>query len=119
MRHLLGWDAFELHCQEMLGLSGTAASGSQWHDPGDGVDQRHYTETDYALMIDAKYTKQRSFSVNLAFMRTWLNRAGEAGKRFALPIRFEDWRGQTEDFIVVPLNDYVELIEKAGVKNGR
>lgn len=51
----MGWAAFEAYTNRLLGLSATVASGSQDHDPGDGVDRRHHSETDYALMADCKY----------------------------------------------------------------
>lgn len=110
MKGLLQWRIFEEHCNNLLNLSSTPASGARWHDPGDGVDHRHYSETDYALLVDAKFTEAGSKTINLKEMRIWLIRAGEAGKRFAMPVRFLDKKGQTEDFIVVPLNDYAELI---------
>lgn len=50
-----GWEAFERYVNRVLGLQATVASGSKDYDPGDGVDRRHHTETDYALMADAKF----------------------------------------------------------------
>ena len=61
MRAVPGWRNFEVYVNELLGLEGTIASGSQFHDPGDGVDRRHHTETDFALMVDAKYSERASF----------------------------------------------------------
>lgn len=112
MRHVLGWAAFEAHINHLLSLSPTIASGSQPHDPGDGVDRRHYHETDYALQVDAKYTIKGSFAVNRAFMRKSWERAANAGKAFALPIRFADEHtGTVEDYVVLPLDDYVGLLQ--------
>jgi len=110
---VLGWQAFEKHCNQLLGLQPTISSGSQWHDPGDGVDRRHYTATDYALMIDAKYTEASSFTVRASKMHEWVIRAQLAGKRFALPVRLMPrWADTPEDYIVVPLDDYAELLAK-------
>lgn len=112
MRTPLGWAAFESYVNTLLGLSATAASGSQAHDPGDGVDRRHHSETDYALMVDAKYTERGSFSINRKLMGQYVLRAAEAGKRFALPVRLVDMRTKNvDDYVVVPLQDYAALLE--------
>jgi hypothetical protein len=111
MKGLVQWRIFEDHCNELLHLSGTAASGARWHDPGDGVDHRHYSETDYALLIDAKYTEAKSHAVSAFKLRNWVQRAQEMGKRFAMPLRFRDrMGGGFEDYVLVPLNDYAELL---------
>lgn len=112
MRHELGWEAWEARVNEALTLDRTAASGSQAHDVGDGVDRRHRRETGYALMVDAKYTERKSFSVNARLLSQYVRRAAEAGKSFALPVRLVDTRTKTvEDFIVVPFQDYVMLLD--------
>ena len=112
MRHELGWESWEAYSNKALGLSATVASGSQDHDPGDGVDRRHHSETRYALMADAKYTEKGSFSVSAKLMGQYVRRAAEAGKRFVLPVRLVDGGGRgVHDYIVVPLQDYVELLE--------
>jgi len=114
MRTVLGWEAWESEVNKKLGLSATIASGSQPHDPGDGVDRRHHHETDYALQVDAKHTTKGSYSVNRRFMRESWERAVNAGKSFALPIRFADAEqgmGQTEDYVVIPFNDYVGFLQ--------
>ena len=113
MRHELGWEAFERHVNRSLGLQATIASGSKAYDPGDGVDRRHPRETDYALMVDCKYTEQKSFSISAKLLSQYVRRAAEAGKAFVLPVRLVD-KGANEvhDFVVVPLQDYVMLLEK-------
>ncbi len=112
MRHELGWAAWEAHVNRLLGLDSTVASGSQAHDPGDGVDRRHHHETDYALMADAKYTEQKSFSVNAKLLGQYVRRAAEAGKSFVLPVRLVDSSTKhVHDYVVVPLQDYVMLLE--------
>jgi len=111
-RHELGWEAWEAHVNAALRLDSTVASGSQAHDVGDGVDRRHHSETGYALMVDAKYTERKSFSVNARLLAQYVRRAAEAGKSFALPVRLVDkGAGRVEDFIVVPFQDYVMLLE--------
>lgn len=113
MRTVLGWKAFEVYVNDKLGISATIASGSQVHDPGDGVDRRHHHETDYALQVDAKHTIKGSYAVNRKFMRESWERAANAGKTFALPIRFADAEqgvGKAEDYVVIPFNDYLGLL---------
>lgn len=112
MRHELGWEAFEQYTNRLLGLSATVASGSQDHDPGDGVDRRHHSETDYALMVDCKYTEKKSFPLVARVLDQYVRRAAEAGKRFILPVRLVDSGGnEVHDYVVVPLQDYVALLE--------
>lgn len=112
MRHQLGWEAWEHYVNSALGLERTIASGSQAHDPGDGVDRRHHSETGYAIMADAKYTERKSFSVSAKLMGQYVRRAAEMGKRFVLPVRLVDsGTKEVHDYIVVPLQDYVELLE--------
>jgi hypothetical protein len=113
MRYQRGWKAFETHACTVLGLQPTIASGSQWHDPGDGVDRRHHSETDFALLIDAKYTESNSFSVNAAKLFEWVQRAQEMGRRFAMPIRLlPKWADFPEDYVVLRLDDLGELLDK-------
>lgn len=121
MRRELGWEAWESYANRALGLSATVASGSQAHDPGDGVDRRHHSETDYALMVDCKYTEKKSFSLNGKLMAQYVQRAAEAGKRFILPVRLVDRGGlEVHDYVVVPLQDYVTLLETyREVESGR
>lgn len=112
MRHELGWEAFEGYINRALGLQSTIASGSKAYDPGDGVDRRHHSETDYAIQVDAKYTEKASFPVNAKLMRQWTQRAAEAGKNFVLAVRLVGGGGrEVHDYVVVPLQDYVALLE--------
>ena len=113
MRSEPGWEAWESYINRILGLSATLASGSQSHDPGDGVDRRHHSETDYALMADAKYTVRKSFSLNAKLMAQYVRRAAEFGKSFVLPVRLHDVGADVmHDYVVVPLQDYVMLLER-------
>jgi hypothetical protein len=113
MKAKRGWELFERHANDVLALESTIASGSKWHDPGDGVDRRHYSETDFPLIIDAKYTESGSYAINAAKMLQWVERAQEMGKRFALPLRFwPSWSDRPEDYIVLRLDDFGELMDK-------
>ena len=112
MRKQLGWAAWEAYTNKVLGLTPTIASGSQAHDPGDGVDRRHHSETDYALMADAKYSEQKTFSISARLLDQYVRRAAEAGKAFVLPVRLVDKATNgVHDFVVVPLQDYVMLLD--------
>lgn len=112
MRHELGWAAWESYINRVLKLDSTIASGNKAYDLGDGVDRRHHSETDYALMVDCKYTEQKSFSVNAKLLAQYVRRAAEAGKSFLLPVRLLDKSTkEVHDFVVVPLQDYVMLLE--------
>lgn len=106
------WEYWENEVNEALGLSSTAGSGSQAHDPGDGTDRRHHTLTDYAIQADAKYTERTSFSLNSKLLGQWCERAAAQGKRFILPVRY--WHRGTiapHDYVVVPWQDYLMLVE--------
>ena len=102
----------ELHCQELLGLDNTRASGAHWSDISDGVDRDRYGSS-FQLMIDSKATEKRSYSLTRKLMAQWTERAAEVGKRFALPLRFVGENGQHEDYVVLGLDDFAELVEMA------
>ena len=101
--------------QRLLGLSPTITSGNKWHDPGDGVDRGHYTETTSPLISDCKSTIHRSYSVKLDDLEEWAYKADEMGKRFAMPIRFhpKPFVAPPTDVILLGLNDFVELLTMA------
>lgn len=109
-----GWEAHESHIQTLLGLDSTIASGSKFHDIGDAVDRAHPNDSDFRILADAKSTERGSYSVNLKFMRQMTDKALALGRRFVLPIRL--WP-KTEtlphDYVVVGLDDFAELLEKA------
>lgn len=112
MRHELGWEAWESYVNKALDLDSTIASGSKPYDVGDGVDRRHRNDTDYALMVDCKYTEKQSFSISAKLMGQYIRRAAEAGKAFILPVRLVDKGGmEVKDFVVVPFEDYRMLLE--------
>ena len=112
MRPELGWEAWERYANAALGLTATIASGNKPYDPGDGVDRRHHSETEYAIQVDAKYTEKNSFSLVAKTMDFYVRRAAEAGKRFVLAVRLVDGGGSVvHDYVVVPLQDYVVLLE--------
>lgn len=105
------WERFEEHCQDVLGLSGTLASGGHWHDLGDGVERDAYAPVQ--LIIDAKTTVRGAYSLNAKMLRQWTEKATTAGKRFLLPLRFIRETGPDEDYVVLGLDDFAELLELA------
>ena len=96
---------------DMLSLDPTIASGSQWHDVGDGVERNAYSV--WPIMMDAKCTVQRSYSIQRGWVKQQIDRAAVAGKRFILPLRFVDENSQHDDFVLMPLDDYAELLDAA------
>ena len=109
-----GWEEHEKVIQRALNLDSTIASGAKFHDPGDAVDHRHPSESDFRILADAKYTEKGSYSVNLKFLRQMTDKAMELGKRFILPIRL--WPNTEQlphDYVVVSLDDFAELLEKS------
>lgn len=109
-----GWQEHEAYIQRMLRLDSTIASGAKFHDPGDAVDHRHPSESDFRILADAKYTEKGSYSVNLKFLRQMTDKAMELGKRFILPIRlWPNTESLPHDYVVVSLDDFAELLEKA------
>lgn len=112
MRFIRGWQAWEDDVRNILGLSATVASGSQFHDKGDAVDRRHPSMSDFLLQVEAKYTEKGSFSVNLKKVVEWTKQAALSGRHFALAIRL--WpQGQTQpaDYVMVPMTDYSALVD--------
>lgn len=111
MRQARGWRPFEDYVNLLLGLDATVASGSQFYDKGDGVDR---SESDFAIQADAKYTERLSFSINHKMMHQWAVRARQSGKRFVLAVRlWSPLLNTPDDFVVLSLSDFVELLEKA------
>lgn len=105
-----GWEHWENLVNERLGLSATAASGSQWYEKGDGVDR---SDSEYAFQVESKYTEQASFSVTKVVGK-YAEQAALAGKKFALCIRV--WpRGvlAPRDYAVIPFDVFVDLVERA------
>lgn len=104
-----GWERFEVHSNELLGLDATAASGATWKDKGDGSTRNNYEEV-WPLMSDAKTTEAKSYSLKQKFLDDMRRVAQQDGKTFALPLRFIG-EPQGVDWVVVPLEDYAYLVE--------
>ena len=106
------WARWEAYVQHLLGLDSTIASGGKWYDISDGVDRDRYGSS-FQLIIDAKATEKGSYSVTRKFMAQWRLKAEMMGKRFAVPIRFVSPHGMNDDYVVLGLDDFAELLEMA------
>lgn len=101
------WRVWELYLQSVLGLDDCIASGAKWYDQGDGVTREHYLDSIFPMVIDAKYTEAKSFSITEKMIGQWLDKALDMDKRFLLPIRF----GKSSlDLVVLSLEDFSELL---------
>ena len=96
---------------KMLGGRKTKASGSQWQDQMDGRHARR--EQEFAFAWDGKST----FAKSIGLTRVMWEKAKEQahGERPLLPLRFYDTSRLDVglDLVVMDLNDFVELLERA------
>ena len=99
------WAVWEETVNSALGLRGTISSGSKWYDPADGVTPEGHP---IPMMLDAKSTERKSFSLRHDMLNEWESRAAEQGKLFGLPIRFENAAGN-RDFMVLSFTDFESL----------
>lgn len=106
------WQRHERDIQDLLGLDSTPASGSQFNAPGDAVDHRHPTNTCFPLLADCKCTEKLSYSLNRKFLLDQTEQAAEIGRRFIMPVRFQH-EHQHEDYVVIGLDDFAELMDLA------
>lgn len=102
------WEQFERKVQELLDLRPVPGSGNQWHDISDGVSR---PEDPYKLMVDCKYTQRPNYGLLAPFLEQWLDKATELGYHFAMPVHMEGGRPRTKEWVVVPLDDYAELVD--------
>lgn len=104
------WAQFEAYVAGVFGMRQTISSGSKFYDPGDAVSDRHEY---FPLYADAKCTQAKSFSLKAAELRGYTERAMESGRRFILPLRFVVGTRGYEDYVVVGMQDFKELLDKA------
>lgn len=104
------WEQFERHVQRLLGLRETIASGTKWYDPGDGTT---IEESEFTFLTDAKCTEAKSWSVSLQFLNQWVEKSATFGRRFLMPLRFITDQKEYKDYVVLPLDDFAEILEKA------
>lgn len=117
MRDERGWIGWENHVNTALGLSSTAASGSQWYEKGDGIDK---SDSEWAFQVDAKFTDKGSRSVSVKEFGQLAMQAAMQGKKFALPIRFWPRKAlRPADLVVITFEDFCALVEAAkGAESG-
>ena len=110
------WEKFEHEVQDLLDLRSTPGSGNQWNDPSDG---RSRPEDPYKLMVDCKHTESRLYNLNGRMLQAWLEKATGLGFHFALPLRMAGMECSDRDknWVVIPLDDYVELTDAIRVVN--
>lgn len=110
------WEQWEADVQERLGLRSTIGSGSKFYDISDGVTPEGHP---IPLMVDAKSTEQKSYSLRHDFLDDWVQRAAEQGKMFGLPVRFEN-AAKTTDYMLVSFEDFETLwwLAQKGLRDG-
>lgn len=106
------WEQWEEEIQNRWGLSSTVCSGNQFHDPGDAVS-RGTPYDHFRLMVDCKYTDKQSFSLRARTLKQWLTTGMSRGKISILAIRFSGKSDTPTDWVVLSLDDFEELWEKA------
>ena len=105
-----GWRRWESTVNTELGLEETVASGATWKDKGDGTTRDNYSEP-WPLMVDAKTTEAGSYSLKFKTLHDLWKTATQAGRNFAMPLKFMEQRGETE-WAIVPFSDYAYLVEQ-------
>lgn len=102
------WEQLEHEVQELLELRSTPGSGNQWHDPSDG---RSRPGDLYKIMVDCKFTERTRYTLNGPYLQGWQDKAVGLGYHFALPVRLHDNGQKPMDWVTIPFDDYVELVE--------
>jgi hypothetical protein len=104
-------DLHEKDIADALGGTRTRASGAVWFDKGDGRAGDHL-DTEFAWAWDCKATAGKSIAVSRAMLAKLVTEAH--GERPLLPLRFynDDRGGHDPDWVVVLLDDFLELLER-------
>lgn len=114
MVFIAAWRKWELEVQELLGLRDTPGSGNQWYAPSDGMSPQN---SRWRFMVDCKHTEHKSFILTRKLLEPWLQKAGEWGCRFLLPVRIQadphDPKSKSLDLIVMTVDDFAELLAAA------
>lgn len=103
------WQDWEEEIQHRLGLSATICSGNQFQDPGDATDKD--VNIPHKLLVDCKYTENKSFSLKSDTLKQWGMIGMLRGKIAIHAIRFQN--DLDNDWVVLSLNDFEELLEQA------
>lgn len=109
-RFLTDWHDAEERVRAALGLALTPSSGNKWYAPGDSVS----TDNSDLLgwMVDSKSTVKKSYSVQRDWVRQYRDKALEFGKVFGLHIQFQDDPNPPEDYFLMQLDDFTEMVNK-------
>lgn len=101
----------EVDVAELLGGHRSKASGSQWNDAADGKHDK-YDEFSFAWDCKCVLPGTKSLSISRGDLDKITEQA--RGRRPAMPLRFyTSERGHYDlDFIVIKLEDFVELRER-------
>ena len=110
MIRLTDWRSAEAKAQEVLRLVGTPGSGNQWYAKGDSVGTDSGNLLD--LMVETKSTQNKSYSVRRDWVAEYRKTAMMVDKVFALHIQFQKAGGKPQDYILLELGDFAEMINK-------
>lgn len=103
------WPKHEADVRSWLGLSSTVGSGNKWHDVSDGTHKGHPLELVFPLMVDAKATRDKSYSFKRDFWKKWVTEAAKLGKTFMMPVRFEEDGQKDVDVMVVDMDTFRDM----------
>ena len=101
------WQIAEARIVNALGLRFTAESGRFFWDFGDATTANGES---FQLITDSKATQHKSYAVNRDFMREMADKTIQTGKRFALHIQFQQENRKDQDWVVIGLDDFAELV---------
>ena len=102
------WQQHEKDVAELLGLSLTSCSGNKWYDPGDGVTRG---PSSFPLYAECKCTEKLSYPLRLAMLNDLQMQAAALGRRMVLPVRFVPPFVGAQDYVVLGLHDFAELLD--------
>ena len=109
------WQRHEREVQQLLGLDATITSGNKWFDPGDGITRGR--RSPFPLYADCKCTEKLSFPLRLGTLNTLSMKADELGKRMVMPVRFAPPVVGPQDYVVLALHDFAELLDLTRERN--
>lgn len=104
------WEDAEQRARDALGLVATPTSGSQWFSKGDSIGTD--TLDMLSFMLESKSTESKSYSVKRDWVAEYRKVAELAGKLFALHIEFINPPNQPDDYILMEMGDFVELMTR-------
>lgn len=107
-------DKHEDFMHQLLGGRKTRGSGNQWQNPADGRHSRY--ETLYAFAWDGKSTLGKSVSITRSMLSKIKEQASPEipmiGVRFYNPEAGERALKVDEDWVLVPLDTFAEILER-------